>query len=321
MLLLVLGPAFPGRGGRRAGQGVGAPAQSPGEHVWLLLSSTPVPWRHHSGAPLSPVTGLMAHRKSFFMPNPASLLPQPRPSCSLSALWAGGELLHPFHNNISSTKLSDLPKAPQPLLFSEVASSHLFGLQSPCGEAGRCLLGTVAAVPVISLVWGQDWCTRQPWPSGGSWIIVLGAKDTWLIVLYKVQCFLNDLWWEVYLQVTRKLDGNFIHLLSPKNVRWTCADHSTHITMYNSHHPQAGTFFPNPFNRWGSWDLTEVKYLVIDWISKSVAEPGSKPILSCLKAWALNSSWGTPSHPLAKKYRLTVHVRNCVDFSLFSPFP
>lgn len=103
------------------------------------------PSLHHTLT--SPFTGLVAHRKSLG-PNLACLPLPPRPSCSFSALWGGGESLHPPHNHIASSKLTDLPKAPQPLLFGLVrlASPRPFGLPVPGREAGRCLLETVAAV-------------------------------------------------------------------------------------------------------------------------------------------------------------------------------
>lgn len=79
-------------------------------------------------------------------------------------------------------------------------------------------------------------------PSVESQVTMLGA-DVWLIFLYKVQCFLNDLQWEMDLSVTRKLGNNHHHLLSSKYTLWACAHHSRQITIGNSGNSQAGTFF------------------------------------------------------------------------------
>ena len=54
------------------------------------------------------------------MPNLASLLAQPRPSCSVSALWGDGELFCPNHEDLSSAKFTGLLKATPPLVFRGV---------------------------------------------------------------------------------------------------------------------------------------------------------------------------------------------------------
>lgn len=183
---------------------------------------------------------------------PSETRARPHFSCSWLGQWVGVLLLQPY------TQPWTWPWT-LPIMTTVPRNSgrRTWGRTHPhlCHKGPR-MIWNRSLGPAFSL---SSLAVENPsCPSVESQVTMLGA-DAWLIFLYKVQCFLNDLQWEMDLSVTRKLGNNHHHLLSYKYTLWACAHHSRQITIGNPGNSQAGTFFFfDLFYRRESWDLTEV---------------------------------------------------------------